>query len=79
MVEEQDITGEQTQESAKTRLEMRIDPANKSRIEDMANYAAAEGIIAEDHRGNITTWINYCLNIGEEMLRQYAMRKRGLK
>ena len=33
-----------------------------------ANYAA---------RGNKTAWINHCLMLGEELLKQHAYQKRG--
>ena len=59
------------------RLEMRIDPEANQRLEKLANYAALEGLIPSDHRGNKTAWINYCLGVGEELLKQHAYQKRG--
>ena len=59
------------------RLEMRIDQEASQRLEKLANYAALEGLILGDHRGNKTAWINYCLSLGEETLKQYAYKKRG--
>ena len=47
------------------------------RLKKMARYAAVEKIIPDDHRGNITDWVNYCLNIGEDQLTLYAHTKRG--
>ncbi|GAI33734.1 unnamed protein product, partial [marine sediment metagenome] len=35
------------------------------------------GIIPDDHRGNITAWVNYCLAIGDELLAKHAEKKRG--
>ena len=68
---------EQTEEKSETRLEMRLDSERYQRIKKMARYAAVEGIIADDHRGNITAWVNYCLNIGDELLTKHAQKKRG--
>lgn len=59
------------------RLEMRIDPEVNQRLEKLSNYAALEGLIPSDHRGNKTAWINYCLMLGEELLKQHAYKKRG--
>jgi len=59
------------------RLEMRIDPQQNLHLEKLSNYAALEGIIPSDHRGNKAAWINYCLMLGEELLKQHAYQKRG--
>jgi len=75
MVEEEK---EETQEKkVEMRLEMRLDADRYQRIKKMARYAAVEGIIPDDHRGNITAWVNYCLNIGDELLAKHAQKKRG--
>ena len=74
--EEQTETQE-TQEKKEMRLEMRLDAERYQRIKKMARYAAVEGLIADDHRGNITAWVNYCLNIGDEILTKHAHTKRG--
>lgn len=69
---------EETQEEKKEmRLEMRLDAERYERIKKMARYAAVEGIIPDDHRGNMTAWVNYCLNIGDELLTRHAQKKRG--
>ena len=69
---------EETQEEKKEmRLEMRLDAERYERIKKMARYAAVEGIIPDDHRGNMTAWVNYCLNIGDELLTKHAQKKRG--
>jgi len=80
MEEEQGEQGQQEQEAQATkvlRLEMRIDPEANQHLEKLANYAALEGIIPSDHRGNKAAWINYCLVLGEEALKQHAYQKRG--
>jgi len=67
----------ETQEKKEMRLEMRLDTDRYQRIKKMARYAAVEGIIPDDHRGNVTAWVNYCLNIGDELLTNHAQKKRG--
>lgn len=66
-----------TQEKKEMRLEMRMEVERYQRIKKMARYAAVEGIIQDDHRGNMTAWVNYCLNIGDELLTKHAQKKRG--
>ena len=73
--EAQDQAG--TQEKKEMRLEMRMDAERYQRIKRMARYAAVEGLIPDNHRGNITDWVNYCLNIGDELLTNHAQKKRG--
>jgi len=75
--EEQVVQSEETQPTRSLRLEMRITPEQNQHLEKLANYAALEGIIPSDHRGNKTAWINYCLMLGEEALKQHAYQKRG--
>lgn len=74
---EQPAELEEAQPAKVLRLEMRIDPEANQRLEKLSNYAALEGIIPSDHRGNKAAWINYCLVIGEELLKQHAYKKRG--
>ena len=68
---------EETQEKQETRLEMRLPAERYERIRKMARYAAVERLIPDDHRGNITAWVNYCLAIGDELLTKHAQKKRG--
>lgn len=68
---------EEIQEKKELRLEMRMPADRYERIKKMARYAAVEGIIPDDHRGNITAWVNYCLAIGDELLTKHAQKKRG--
>ena len=83
MVEEQEKEAQPAQPAQEAqptkvlRLEMRIDPEANQRLEKLANYAALEGIIPSDHRGNKASWINYCLMLGEELIKQRAYKKRG--
>jgi len=74
--EEQTETQE-TQEKKEMRIEMRIPADAHQRIKRMARYAVVEGIIPDNHRGNITDWVNYCLALGDEKLTKHAQTKRG--
>jgi len=58
-------------------LQLRLSQESNQRLEKLANYAALEGLIPSDHRGNKTAWINYCIQMGEELLKQHAYKKRG--
>lgn len=73
---EEKENSEEAQAGRGLRLEMRIDPETHQHLENVANYAAFAGVIPSDHRGNKTAWINYCLNLGEEWLKQLA-KTRG--
>jgi len=75
MVEPKEQT--EVEEKKEMRLEMRLPAERYERIKKMARYAAVEGIIPDDHRGNMTAWVNYCLNIGDELLTKHAQKKRG--
>ena len=68
---------EEVQEKQEVRLEMRLPVERHERIKKMARYAAVEGIIPDDHRGNITAWVNYCLDMGDDLLTKHAQKKRG--
>lgn len=72
-------TEEQTEveEKREMRLEMRMEANEYQRVKKIARYAAVEGIIPDDHRGNLTAWVNYCLAIGDELLTNHAQKKRG--
>ena len=74
-------TGENRQEDVEIgdakeiRFQMRVDSGKYHHLEKVANYAAAEGIIASNHRGNITAWAQYCLIIGEEVVKEHECQK----
>ncbi len=74
---EEQTESQEVQEKKEMRLEMRMEADRYQRIKRMARYAAVEGIIPDDHRGNITAWVNYCLAIGDEILTKHAQKKRG--
>lgn len=79
MVEEKDQSGEQAQseEKKEMKFEMRIGAETYERMRKVARYAAVEGIIPDDHRGNMTDWVSFCLAVGEEMMKNHAQKKRG--
>ena len=74
-----DETEKQTQQpeevAKEVRFEMRVDPKWVEHVRRVANLAATIGIIHEDRRGNMAAWVNYCMNLGEEWLRQQAMAR----
>lgn len=70
-------TSQESEEKKELRLEIRIDAERYQRFKSLARYAAVEGIIPDDHRGNLTAWVIYCLAIGDELLTKHAQKKRG--
>jgi len=52
-------------------------PERYEQIKKLARYVAVERFITDSHKGNITDFINWCLSLGEERLRQHAIKKRG--
>lgn len=77
MVEEQEAKVQEDAKPKELRLEIRVTPEQNLHLEKISDYAALEGIIPSDHRGNKTAWINYCLGVGEELLKQRAYKKRA--
>ena len=81
--EHQPETGESQQkdveigDAKEIRFQMRVDSEKYRRVERAANQAATEGIIASNHRGNVTAWVQCCLIIGEEVGKEHESQKRG--
>lgn len=74
---EQPTPEQPTAESAKEwRLSIRIDEEARERMTAIANYAVLEGVIPDNPKGNLTAWVNYCLQLGEEMMKQHAYQAR---
>jgi len=70
--------GQPTEEAAKqVRLNFSVDAGKYERLKELADYAANEVLIPSHHRGNITSFVNWCMEMGEEVLRQHALKKRG--
>lgn len=61
------------------RLSIRIEEEARERMTAVANYAADEGVIPQNPKGNLTAWVNYCLQLGEEMMKQHAYQARGIQ
>ncbi len=76
-VQAEEAQAEEVQPTKILNLQLRISQEQNLHLEKLSNYAALEGIIPSDHRGNKTAWINYCLMLGEELLKQRAYKKRG--
>jgi hypothetical protein len=47
------------------------------RVVKDAEYAALENIIEGHPRGNMSQWLNYCIELGHQALKQYILKKRG--
>lgn len=68
---------QQEQKRESSFIQMKIDPEQHERIRKLADYAASQGFIDGHHLGNMTQFINWCITLGQETLRQYALKKRG--
>lgn len=75
---ESEQEAEEIDDAKEVRFQMRLEAEKYRRIEKVANYAAAEGIIPSNRKGNMTAWVQYCLLIGEEVVKQHEFQKRGL-
>jgi len=49
------------------------------RIKKWARYAAIEELIEGHPSGNLTSYCDFCFNLGEQYLKQYMLKKRGYK
>lgn len=67
------------QPTPESRLSIRINEEARERMTALANYAALEGVIPQNPKGNLTAWVNYCLQLGEEVMKQHAYQARGHK
>jgi len=66
------------EETAKQkRLNFDVDADKYDRLRQLADYAVLEGLITGHPRGNITSFVNWCIEMGEEILQQHALKKRG--
>jgi len=61
------------------RLSIRMDKDQIERITAFANYAARRNLIPNNPRGNLTAWVNYCLDFVQEQMRQQVFQERGVK
>lgn len=49
------------------------------RTRKCSDYAALEKLIEGHPRGNLNSYTNFCFQLGEQFLKQYALKKRGYK
>jgi len=67
-----------TEKPARERvLEVKVELDYYDRLKKLSDLAVAYQVIPNDYRGNIAGWVRWCLDLGEQTLRQYAMKRRG--
>ena len=64
-------------EKQKARLHILLNAELLENVRELADYAAELGLIPNDPRGNVTDFINWCIETGKERLRQYALKRRA--
>lgn len=82
MPDEPTAAAPQPGEGAKPELadvHIKMEADKKEKLNKLAELAALKGFIPNDYRGNLTHFINWCLSLGEEFLRQDAHKSRGFK
>ena len=68
-----------TGEAGKVGLHIYMPSEAYEQIKMLARYAVIEGLIEGHPRGNFTDYCDFCFNLGEQYLEQYALKKRGYK
>ena len=68
-----------TSEASRGELHIKMPADAYERVKKFARYAVIEGLIEGHARGNFADYSNFCLNLGEQYLKQYMLRKRGYK
>jgi len=64
-------------EKQKASVHIMINTELLENVKELADYAAEIGLIRNDPRGNVTDFINWCIEVGKERLRQYALKRRA--
>lgn len=77
--EEETEAEAETTEPGKVSLHIYMLSDAYERVKKFARYANIEGFIEGHARGNFTEYCNFCLNLGEQFLRQHMLKKRGYK
>lgn len=79
MNEGQEQTPTPSTPARELRLTIRINEEEHERITALANYAARKdvAVIQDNLKGNLTGWVNFCLQLGEQYLKQHALQRRG--
>ena len=57
------------------RLNFNVTASRSERLKELADYAAHDGLIPSHPRGNMTSFVNWCLIL--KVLWQYILTKRG--
>ena len=63
-------------EKQKASIHIMLNAEMLDNVKELADYAAEIGLIHNDPRGNVTDFINWCIEVGKERLRQYALKRR---
>jgi len=66
-------------DASKVSVHIYMPTAAYERVKKCADYAALEGLIEGHPRGNVSNYCNFCFEVAESYLRQYALKKRGYK
>ena len=64
-------------EKQKASLHILLNAELLENVRELADYAVELGLIQNDPRGNVTDFINWCIETGKERLRQYALKRRA--
>jgi len=75
----QEATPEAHGEPSKVSIHYWMPTEACERVKKYARYAALEGLIEGNPRGNFTGYCNFCFNLGGQYIKQYMLKKRGYK
>jgi len=70
---------EEPHKVSQSQLHIFMPAESYERIKKWARYAAIEELIEGHPSGNLTSYCNFCFNLGEQYLKQYMLKKRGYK
>lgn len=71
-----EVRPEVAPERQKASVHIALNTEMLENVRELADYAADVGLIHNDPRGNVTDFINWCIEVGRETLRQYALHRR---
>ena len=77
--EQQEVTLEAPGEPSRVSIHIWMPTEACEQVKKYARYAALEGLIEGNPRGNFTGYCNFCFNLGEQYIKQYMLKKRGYK
>jgi len=64
-------------EEQKTQINIKLDPRRYERIKELADYTANEGLIPYNYRGNLTAFLDFCVLLTDDWLKERARKNRG--